>query len=110
MEVRREYWLNGNLYKELVGYYDNEKMYIERYFMNGYLHREDGPAVIWYYEDGSVKFEKYYQNGELHRLDGPAYIYYYKGFCNTNEKYYINDIEYTDIFLYTVAVGSMEEK
>jgi len=37
------------------------------WFLNGKLHREDGPAVE--YSDGS---KKWYLNGKLHREDGPA--------------------------------------
>lgn len=59
--VRKEYWLNGNLYKELADYYDNGKIYTERYFMNGYLHREDGPAASYYYGDGKLCSERYYK-------------------------------------------------
>jgi antitoxin component YwqK of YwqJK toxin-antitoxin module len=40
------------------------------WFLNGKLHREDGPAVEW--NDGS-KF--WYLNGKLHREDGPAVEY-----------------------------------
>lgn len=39
--------------------------------VNGKLHREDGPAVIW--NDGT---ENWYQNGRLHREDGPARTWY----------------------------------
>ena len=39
------------------------------YYLNGELHREDGPAFIW--GDGTVF---YYLNGSLHREDGPAII------------------------------------
>lgn len=38
-----------------------------RYYTNGHLHREDGPAVIR--QDGS---EFWYRNGMFHRIDGPA--------------------------------------
>ena len=37
------------------------------WFLNGKLHREDGPAVEW--ADGT---KKWYLNGEYHREDGPA--------------------------------------
>jgi hypothetical protein len=40
------------------------------WFLNGKLHREDGPAVEW--NDGT-KF--WYLNGKLHREDGPAVEY-----------------------------------
>src|ERR1700691_2444848 len=40
------------------------------YYLNGELHREDGPAVIW--KDGRFK---YFLNGKIHREDGPAAIH-----------------------------------
>jgi|SRR5579859_4154648 len=39
----------------------------KRWFLNGKLHREDGPAVE--YTDG---YKAWYLNDELHREDGPA--------------------------------------
>ena len=42
---------------------------IQEWRVNGYLHRLDGPAVIW--PDGR---QEWWVKGELHRLDGPAYI------------------------------------
>ena len=37
------------------------------WYLNGALHREDGPAVE--YANGT---KKWYLNGKLHRVDGPA--------------------------------------
>jgi len=37
------------------------------YMVNGQLHCDDGPAVIW-----NDKGAEWYQEGKLHRLDGPA--------------------------------------
>ena len=52
----------------------------KRWFLNGLLHREDGPALE--YHDGT---NYWYINGLLHRLDGPAIIE------STGSKYwYIN--------------------
>jgi hypothetical protein len=48
---------------EVRVYKDGDK----RWYLNGKLHREDGPAVEW--NDGT-KF--WYLNGERHREDGPA--------------------------------------
>ena len=42
----------------------------KHWYLNGKLHREDGPAVEW--ADG---FKAWYRNGELHREDGPAAEY-----------------------------------
>jgi len=39
----------------------------KRWYLNGKLHREDGPAVEW--SDGS---KHWLLNGKLHREDGPA--------------------------------------
>jgi hypothetical protein len=42
----------------------------QRWYLNGQLHREDGPAVIL--SDGT---QYWCCNGQLHREDGPAVIY-----------------------------------
>ena len=38
--------------------------------LNGKLHREDGPAVIW-----STGTQEWWVNGQRHRIDGPAVIW-----------------------------------
>jgi hypothetical protein len=53
----------------------NEK----RWYVNGILHREDGPAVE--YADGS---RAWHQNYKLHRYDGPAIEH-----CNGSRAWYI---------------------
>jgi hypothetical protein len=47
-----------------------DKFGTKRWFIDGMLHREDGPAVEWANGD---KF--WYFNGRLHREDGPAVEY-----------------------------------
>jgi uncharacterized protein (UPF0216 family) len=42
----------------------------EYWYLNGKLHREDGPAAI--YADGT---QYWFRNDELHREDGPAITY-----------------------------------
>jgi len=42
----------------------------QRWYLNGKVHRTDGPAAIW--ADGS---QFWYLNGQSHRADGPAVIY-----------------------------------
>jgi hypothetical protein len=51
------------------------------WYLNGKLHREDGPAVI--YPDGS---QYWYLSGDLHREDGPAVIY-----PDGTKKWFLND-------------------
>jgi hypothetical protein len=65
----------------------------KRWYLNGKLYREDGPAVEW--ANGS-KF--WYINDQQHREDGPAvecangnkYWYYHskKLNCQTNEEFF----------------------
>ena len=43
---------------------------LERWYLNGERHRDDGPAVEW--ADGGFEW---YVNGECHREDGPAIEY-----------------------------------
>ena len=63
------YWyLNGKLHREdgpAVEYLDGTK----EWHRNGELHREDGPAIEWW--DGETWW---YQNGLCHRDGGPAVV------------------------------------
>jgi hypothetical protein len=56
------------------------------HYLNGKLHREDGPAVEW--SNGS---KEWYLNGKIHKEDGPA-IEASNGF----KYYYLNNIEYSE--------------
>lgn len=75
-----------------VKYANGDKMW----FVNGYLHREDGPAYItdlsrvWVCKDKkhranglpaviNVWSKEWWENGNLHRIDGPAIEYVYDG-------------------------------
>jgi hypothetical protein len=51
------------------------------WFLNGKLHREDGPAVE--YSDGG---KDWFLNGKLHREDGPAVEY-----SNGDKYWFLND-------------------
>jgi hypothetical protein len=65
-ENRTVWYLNGNLHREdgpAIEYADGNK----EWYLNGERHREDGPAI----EDADGdKF--WYLNGKCHREDGPA--------------------------------------
>ncbi len=50
------------------------------WYLNGVLHREDGPAVE--YSDGTCQW---WVNGNLHREDGPAIEY-----ADGGKEWYIN--------------------
>ena len=52
-----------------------------RWFVNGMLHRTDGPAIEW--RDGD---RWWYKDGQLHREDGPAVER-----ANGDRKWYRND-------------------
>jgi len=64
---KKEWFLNGKLHREdgpAMEQADGSK----RWFLHGNLHREDGPAVE--YADGRKEWRR---NGKLHREDGPAW-------------------------------------
>ena len=66
----KEWFLNGKLHREdgpAIECADGGR----RWYRNGELHREDGPAVEW--SDGT---KYWYRNGLRHREDGPAIEYY----------------------------------
>ena len=56
------------------------------WYINGELHRTDGPAVEW--ADGS---KWWYLNGKFHRTDGPAIEH-----TDGNKWWYINGKEYSE--------------
>ena len=64
---KKEWFLNGKLHREdgpAMEQADGSK----RWFLHGNLHREDGPAVE--YANGTKEWRR---NGKLHREDGPAW-------------------------------------
>ena len=73
--------------------YEINEFGTKRWYKEGQLHREDGPAVEC---DNGNKY--WYKEGKCHRIDGPAVefvdgykLYYYLGKqieCNSNEEYF----------------------
>ena len=62
----KEWFLNGKLHREDGPAIECANGHKE-WFLNGNFHREDGPAVEW--ANGT---KQWYLNGKLHREDGPA--------------------------------------
>ena len=56
------------------------------WWLNGKLHREDGPACEYYNGD-----RYWYFNGKCHREDGAAIEC-----ANGTRRWYLNDVEYTE--------------
>jgi hypothetical protein len=66
----REWWLNGKLHRAdgpAILYPNGD----EEWWLNGRRHREDGPAIYW---EKSSNY--WYLNGKQHRIDGPAVEYF----------------------------------
>lgn len=63
---RKEWWLNGTLHREDGPAIELADGSTEWYF-NGKVHREDGPAIER--QNGS---KSWWRSGKLHREDGPA--------------------------------------
>ena len=60
------WYLNGELHREDGPAFERTDG-TKEWYLNGYLHREDGPAVE--YADGA---KVWWVNGKKHREDGPA--------------------------------------
>jgi antitoxin component YwqK of YwqJK toxin-antitoxin module len=68
-----------------VEYFSNGKKHIEKWYLNGILHRNGKPAYIEHFRIGVNKhhIEKWYQDGKLHRNNKPAHIEYKNDKHNT---------------------------
>ena len=58
----------------------------KEWYLNGKLHREDGPAV-----ESPNGYKEWYLNGKLHREDGPAVEY-----SNGDKSWFINGEKHTE--------------
>jgi hypothetical protein len=56
----------------------------KHWFKGGYLHREDGPAVI----SDELDYSAWYIEGVLHREDGPSIEFYEDGKIWASSYYY----------------------
>jgi hypothetical protein len=71
----------------------------EHWYINGELHREDGPAVI--FPDGRGFW---YLNGKLHREDGPAIT-----FSTGTEYWFLNGKEVDPMIVLIQEVEALDE-
>jgi hypothetical protein len=82
---RTEWYLNGKLHREdgpAIEYANGDKAWR----LNGKLHREDGPAA----EDVDGN-KSWWLNGKLHREDGPAIEY-----ANGDKSWWVNGKWYSE--------------
>lgn len=82
---RTEWYLNGLLHRldgPAVEYPAGSK----EWCLNGLLHREDGPAI-----ERTDGYKAWYYNGQQHRIDGPA-IEYEDG----DKEWYLTGQKYTE--------------
>jgi hypothetical protein len=82
---RTEWFLNGKLHR-------TDGPAIERangdrlWYLNGNLHRTDGPAI-----EHADDYREWYLNGKLHRTDGPALEW-----ANGDHFWFLNDKQVTE--------------
>ena len=79
-EETQRWYLNGKLHRA-DGPAEIHPDGYQAWCINGKRHRTDGPAVI--YQDGT---QHWYQNGQLHRTDGPVII-----LPDGTQEWWIND-------------------
>lgn len=98
-EVKERWYLNGKIHREdgpaYTSWIEGGQILYKRIWMqNDEYHREDGPAGIYYNDDGNIDSEVWYINGECHKLDGPAWIGYENGKIY-NTQYWIRGLLYS---------------
>ena len=71
-------------------YYDDGKLYSEKYRVDRKLHNPEGPAFRCWHSNGQLWYEIYYLNGQGHNPEGPAYRKWYANGQLTCETYWIN--------------------
>jgi hypothetical protein len=82
---KTEWYINGQLHREDGPAVEWSGGY-KAWYINGQYHREDGPAIEW-----SNGYKAWYLNGKRHREDGPAME------CSNGDKaWYINDMKLTE--------------
>jgi antitoxin component YwqK of YwqJK toxin-antitoxin module len=59
-------------------FYPNGNLRYQAWFLNGELHKKEGPAVIGYHENGNLWYQEWRLNGKLHKEEGPAFIRYHE--------------------------------
>jgi hypothetical protein len=81
-----KWYLNGNLHRKdgpAIEYANGEK----HWYLNGLLHRGDGPAC----ESSPRSVDSWYLNGKLHRADGPAITFF-----DGEKHWYLNGTRYSE--------------
>jgi hypothetical protein len=58
--IERWYSKETNDLRKRIKYWPNGNKYFEAYYLNGNLHREDGPTYQRWDENGDKKYEEYY--------------------------------------------------
>ena len=81
----KEWYLNGKLHREDGPAVEDDGGH-KHWYLNGKLHREDGPAIEW--ADGD---KSWWLNDKLHREDGPAIEW-----ANGNKCWFLNGEKVTE--------------
>ena len=88
----KRWFLNGILHREdgpAVEYSNSDK----EWWLNGKRHREDGPALEW-----SNGEKEWFLNGKLHREDGPAFEW-----ANGDKEWFLNGKKTTALEVFNRA-------
>lgn len=79
-----------NLYVKFESTEGENDWFEERWYKDGKLHRDNGPAEIYSEFDGDWETHAYYQNGKYHNETGSAYRTFEQGNIY-DEYYYLNN-------------------
>jgi len=82
-EVREKFSSNGRLMER-------------EFWMDGELHRDDGPAVEVWDSQGHLIYRTFWVNGEVHNTTGPAVEVWHSNGCLDDSEFYVNGEELTE--------------
>lgn len=72
--LEEKWYKDGELHRDGGPAYISYGLYTTlRWYKNGVLHRDDGPASVLFRKNNIKYKELWYENGEMHRVGGPAY-------------------------------------
>jgi len=77
-------------------FYDSGELWQERWYLDGKLHNDEGPAIICYRRDGSVRWKEWFLDGKRHNEEGPTIICYREDGCVEWEKWFLDGVEYSE--------------
>lgn len=92
----KKYYVDGKLHREggpaVEEFYDNGKTKSLSWYLDGKLKRDNRPSIVKLDKNtGATTYEEWNEDGKLHKIEGPSIVYYYPEGPKKQEYWYVND-------------------